>query len=78
MVDGVCLLRESHMSLQQFVKPSLKQNDEKIICTITVVSCTVLLEMRVKTVGENFLAGGGLVSLNWHRLKEGLYVRNHR
>ena len=57
MVDGLDLVKDRHMSHQHLIQPSLKQNDEKIICTITVVSCTVLSQMPVKAAGENFLAG---------------------
>ena len=57
MVDGLYLVEDRHMSLKHLIQPSLKQNDEKIICTITDVSCTVFLNAPVKTALQIFWLG---------------------
>ncbi len=57
MVDGLYLVEDRHMSLKQHTQPSLKQNDEKIICTIKDVSCTIFLNAPVKTAVQTFWLG---------------------
>ena len=64
MVDGLYLVEDRHMSLKHRRQPSLKQNDEKIICTITDVSCTVFFKRARQDSVLNILVRGGLVRLN--------------
>jgi hypothetical protein len=64
MVDGLDQVEDRHMSHQHLIQPSLKQNDEKIICTITDVSCTIFFKRARQNSVANILAGGGLVRPN--------------
>ena len=57
MVDDLYLVKEWYMSFKHRMHPILKQNDEKIICTIADVSCTVFLQAFVKIALQTFWLG---------------------